>query len=320
MPVDVLSLATDEPDVAHETLNAVFSPTRPIQFSGSRDDFEFRLRSASVDGFGADFLRHTMRARASTDPLDAFLVGTVVSGSIAFSARGEHVALRRGGIVNYQGDAPLRAEWDDVTFAIVRIPVDAVRSTAETFAGVPRGALRFHGLTPVSPLAAQQWRMLSGFVHRSVLGGESDLDNALVRAPLVQLIATTALGVFPNTAMAIAHPPPTGSATPAAVRRAVAFVDENAHEAITVADIAAAAGISGRAVQAAFRKHHGTTPTGYLRRARLAGVHRDLQVADPSTGATVAGVAATWGFTRATRFAAFYREQYGVAPSTTLRG
>ncbi|MFB9895286.1 helix-turn-helix domain-containing protein [Planobispora takensis] len=50
--------------------------------------------------------------------------------------------------------------------------------------------------------------------------------------------------------------------------------------------MARAVGTSPRAVQYAFRRHLGTTPTGYLRRARPERAHRDLQAAGPATGRT----------------------------------
>lgn len=57
----------------------------------------------------------------------------------------------------------------------------------------------------------------------------------------------------------------------------------------------------------------------YLRRVRLDGVHHDLMMADPTQGATVADIARRWGFTPSSRFASFYRAQYGISPSATLR-
>jgi transcriptional regulator GlxA family with amidase domain len=58
--------------------------------------------------------------------------------------------------------------------------------------------------------------------------------------------------------------------------------------------------------------------SSYLRRARLAGAHADLLAADPTTGDTVAAIAARWGFAQPGRFARHYRSVYGVLPSTTL--
>ena len=47
--------------------------------------------------------------------------------------------------------------------------------------------------------------------------------------------------------------------------------------------------------------------------------HRALQEADPSQGATVAEIAARWGFSHPGRFAVDYRHVYGRHPSETLR-
>jgi AraC-like DNA-binding protein len=103
-----------------------------------------------------------------------------------------------------------------------------------------------------------------------------------------------------------------------AVRRAVAFIDENAHIDITVVDIAAAAFVTIRAVQTAFRRHLDTTPMAYLRRVRLDHAHRELLAANPAHE-TVTAVAYRWGFPNPARFAAYYRQAYGVPPSRTLR-
>jgi AraC-like DNA-binding protein len=98
----------------------------------------------------------------------------------------------------------------------------------------------------------------------------------------------------------------------------VTFIDEHAYEPIAIADIAAAAFVSARAVQLAFRRHLGTTPTAYLRRVRLEHAHRQLQAADPAL-LTVTAVARRWGFPSASRFTASYRAAYGILPSRTLR-
>ena len=141
----------------------------------------------------------------------------------------------------------------------------------------------------------------------------------MVRAGLVNMVAAMALTVFPNTTMRLGYIPGPGRVTPAALRRAVAYIEEHAAEPVTTSDIAAVARVTPRALQAVFRQHFGATPNGYLRRVRLERAHRDLQAADPATGETVAAIAARWGFGHAARFTDFYREQYGVPPSRTLR-
>ena len=106
---------------------------------------------------------------------------------------------------------------------------------------------------------------------------------------------------------------PTGT-----VGRAVAFIEERARDDISVTDIAAAAFVTVRAVQLAFRRYLDTTPLAYLRQVRLEGAHDQLVSADPSR-TTVTAVAADWHFTNASRFSAYYRAAYGIPPAETLR-
>lgn len=58
---------------------------------------------------------------------------------------------------------------------------------------------------------------------------------------------------------------------------------------------------------------------GYLRWVRLDRAHQEIRQASPGDGLTVTTVAYQWGFRTLSRFAAAYRQAYGVTPSRTLR-
>lgn len=105
---------------------------------------------------------------------------------------------------------------------------------------------------------------------------------------------------------------------PPLLRRALAYINDNAHHDIRVSDIAAAVNVSPRSVQYAFRRYLGTTPLEHLRRIRLDRVHRELQAADPSVD-TVMAIAGRWGFTHPGRFSGLYKQEFGTMPSHTLR-
>ncbi len=111
----------------------------------------------------------------------------------------------------------------------------------------------------------------------------------------------------------------TYAAQPHTLRRAIAFIHENAHLDIGLSDIAAAIGVTPRSVQYTFRRHLGTTPLEYLRRVRLDRAHRDLQAADPAVD-TVMEIAGRWRFGHPGRFSMAYTEAFGTPPSRTLRG
>lgn len=107
--------------------------------------------------------------------------------------------------------------------------------------------------------------------------------------------------------------------TPGTVRRAIEFMEAHAGRDVGLAEIAAAARLGARGLQAAFRTNCDATPLEYLRCVRLARAHADLQEADSTQGDTVAGVATRWGFNNAGRFSATYRRAYGCFPGVTLR-
>ncbi len=108
------------------------------------------------------------------------------------------------------------------------------------------------------------------------------------------------------------------TAQPALLRRAIAFIHENAQADISLHDIAASVNVSPRSVQYSFRRYLSTTPLEYLRRVRLNRAHRELQAADPSVD-TVMAIAERWGFSHAGRFSSLYKRTFGTPPSKTLR-
>ena len=105
---------------------------------------------------------------------------------------------------------------------------------------------------------------------------------------------------------------------PRPVDRAIKIMEADPGATLSMPDLARATDVSVRTLQAAFRRHTGTSPMEYLRHLRLTRVHEDLLAADPRHH-TVARIAHRHGFPHLGRFAASYRAKYGLNPSTTLR-
>lgn len=109
----------------------------------------------------------------------------------------------------------------------------------------------------------------------------------------------------------------TRPAPPATVRRAMDVIEERAHQALSIVDIAAAVGCSVRALQIAFKKHLNETPHQHLKRVRMDRAHSMLRASNSDT--SVAEIAQACGFNQVGRFAVQYRQIYGVSPKVTLR-
>lgn len=81
---------------------------------------------------------------------------------------------------------------------------------------------------------------MSPYVRNSAAALPGTDASALVTASLNRLLVATALAVFPNNALTDPTIEDRHDAHPDMLRRAIAFIGENAHTDITIADIAAA--------------------------------------------------------------------------------
>lgn len=159
------------------------------------------------------------------------------------------------------------------------------------------------------------WIALLSYVCRCI----TEMPDAVERGPLGRHLEE-ALGVHLLTLWRQQLEQP-GTATihrpaPRHVLAAEAHIRDHGRLAPTLSELAAAAGVSVRTLNAAFREFRGCTPMQALRDARLAGARAELLVVP--AGTTVRDVAAGWGYANFGLFAAAYRRRFGEAPSTTL--
>jgi AraC-like DNA-binding protein len=208
-------------------------------------------------------------------------------------------------------DLPYSGVVHSARYAITMFDPATLGRVAEAGDGVP---VELIGHRPVSAAAGR--RLRATLTHlREVAAGYGGQVPPLIATTATQYLAATVLEVFPNTATTEPTAADRLDAHPAALRRALAYMEGRVHDDIAVADIASAAYVSVRALQLAFRRHLGTTPMAHLTRLRLQGAHEQLAA---GSGDTVSSIATSWGFGHAGRFAALYRRHYGRSPAITL--
>lgn len=160
--------------------------------------------------------------------------------------------------------------------------------------------LRTSGLSAVRATVLALQHRLSQDQH------QADLMNPLLEEVLLYQL----VGCWP--AAGTTPPPRAADLTAQAVRRAVDYIEGNLGRRIAIQDIAAAAGLSVRALQIAFKQRVGCSPVHYLIGRRLDRVHSHLQIAE---GKTIRQIASLWGFVHMSDFARRYRERFGSLPS-----
>jgi AraC-like DNA-binding protein len=106
------------------------------------------------------------------------------------------------------------------------------------------------------------------------------------------------------------------SALPADLVRALVWLRSHLPEPVRLDTLALIAGVRPRTLETHFRLFLGTTPLGWVRRARLARARQQLLNAGPQD--TVTNIALASGFNQLGRFAGVYRKNFGEHPSTTI--
>ncbi|MFF7705921.1 helix-turn-helix domain-containing protein [Pseudomonas sp. NPDC007930] len=107
-----------------------------------------------------------------------------------------------------------------------------------------------------------------------------------------------------------------GQPVPQYLERARRYLRRNAGEAIRLADVEAASGVSRGKLFDAFARHHGQTPMAWLKHYRLRQARSALLTGPAS--ANISQLALAWGFGHLGRFASDYRKAFGETPSQTL--
>ena len=312
-----MSLLTEitDPDAA---LSLLAGQRGAVRIHSRREPPAIRLVHGNLGPAGLDRMSLGMDLDIDVAAQGPFVFGQVISGTVGFRADGTERWYAPGEVYlasqpGHERTTMIRSGEHEQAV----IDPALVSRIAQTAPGRAPGPVRFTGYAPSGGQAAALWKSTCAYVRNTVISSPDAAGYPLLATSAARLLAATALAVFPNDALTEPTVTDRHDGSPATVRLATAFVDEHAHEDITTTDIAAAAYVSVRAVQLAFRRHLDCTPMAYLRRVRLDHAHRQLTAADP-VSESVTAVAYRWGFPSPSRFAACYRQAYGVLPSYSL--
>jgi AraC-like DNA-binding protein len=316
--VQKVQVETDSIECATAILSNSYNPVRLRPIAGT----EFHLKADAIIAGGVGITTASTRSGIQYDfenPYNGYGLTVPVSGNFSFEMRErQHVAT--------DGQRSLLVDSSQVTQALFsgegmwrRIAI----STAEMHAGLHeltgfpiRGRIEFCTSIEKNASALKILMMLSEALF---VGFENDAPLKRSRAALTNVrdsIITVLLESVNHNYSEFLHNQVAAPA-PRQVRRAEEFIHANARQSIQLNDIAAAANVSSRSLQMAFKQFRNMSPMTYLRKVRLQGVHSELLSCTPET--KIAEVAYGWGFAHMGLFAAQFREMFNETPSATLR-
>jgi AraC-like DNA-binding protein len=306
--------STTDPELAREFLEQAYGSRLLVR--SSRDAFT-RVAVTVTDAgpFTVSDVTLPGDLTFGTTGSDTVAVGTIVAGTVQDDQGKDTDRYQPGDVL--LGSWP-QGSYTSRTHRIRTHGVTLPASLLYAVAGrAPSAPLRFVSPHPASAADRTRWTSTSDYID-TLLASPAAAASPLLIGSAARLLAAVVLAVFPNSWDTDPAARDRTDASTATLRRAIAFIDEHAARDISVADVAAAANVTIRAVQIAFRRHYGTTPAGYLRRVRLERARQDLLAADPARE-SVTAVAYRWGFASPGQFTAAYQQAYGVTPDQTLR-
>jgi AraC-like DNA-binding protein len=313
----VRGVETRDPAVAHSIIRRIYRLRDLTPAAGP--DFSFGRAVSGDERFAMGQIHYRGQLHAVSEPLpEFFCVSRVLEGRYGLADGRTELRAQAGDRFVFPSDRVKEHHWDDMHLGQVMLDRVAVeRELVGLSLTTPTEGLQTLSMEPVSEALGEHWSSTVRHVLDGVLSNDAAMASPLVRSAAFRSLVTAFVEAFDTNVVGTGRSSD-AAALPSTVRRALAFVEEHAHDDIGVAEIAEAARLTPRGLQLAFRRHLDTTPMAALRAARLRGAHGDLVLGDPTLGHTVAGIALSWGFANPGRFAALYSTQFGRTPRETL--
>ena len=315
-----VSLRSHDPVEASAVASRVYHEHR-LTILGAHRAFAMSLDAVSLGPITLGWLSYDTEIRVDAEPnVDAYQINLVSSGQTrAYCGSHQIVATSKMGMI-FRPDRPTGfAGWRTPgQMLAIKIERNALEDELEQLLHRPvTGAIPFALALDLSRRGAADWNRLVFTLAKDIFDPGSLFRQPIMTAPLVHAILSGLLLSADHDLRAQLDAAARGIG-PTTVRRAHEYIEQHAHEPLTVAQVASWAGVSIRALQQGFQRSLGATPHQIIQHTRLERAHNDL-VNSRTDETTVASIGAKWGFPHAGRFAALYHARYNTYPSTTLR-
>lgn len=222
---------------------------------------------------------------------------------------------KTGVIINAQTKSVINHAVDTEKL-IIRIDRSLLENTCQQILGrTLHDTLEFDSVLPLNTPDGVRWLGMMSWIY-DYLSDDNDNLSQLMIPQLESSLVNMLLSIQPHnySAELLSDTP---SLAPHFIKRVENYIEENAHEPITINDMAEYAGVSSRSLFTSFRRYRNTSPMRYLKEIRLRYVYEELQRG--TVGAeTVTAVAFKWGFSHLGHFSTDYKRRYGESPSETL--
>ena len=304
-------------DEARDLVGRVFSPHR-LAVRGRGQTLEVRHNQVKFNQLGINVLSYGTEVEIDPGERgDFFMLQLPLRGQVCMQSGQQEALLHPGLMGVLHPRAPTRMHWSsDCAMLLLQVPAHAMQEHLHT------RQLRGQALPAIltfsrqDPAVAAWWQSVLDLTRNLHHHGEQWLRQPAALGALegFVLAGLSLLRGQPELPGSRSLAPPAGQER--CLQRARDYIHAHAHERPTLADIASAACVSPRTLQAAFRQRYDQSPLAYARGVQLDQVHQALRAAAlHKQPLRVTEVALQHGFVHMGRFASYYRQRFGYAPS-----
>ncbi len=278
---------------------------------------DHELRGAAASDFAIGYFASPLGVRVASAAAGrgSYFVNIGVAGEIAASRGALRTTLDKttAGVVNPGDTQELRPGRGRTRFLGLKIDAALVDQEFAALTGhLPVSTVRFDFPLDLAGPKGRAVRLLVHSLVEQLDSGDPLFQRAELQRSQLRCIVTALLLAQPHTHTGELRDGPRPG-HPRSLRAALAFIETNLAERITLSDIAAAASCSPRTVSSAFRTRLGLSPMSYVRNLRLNRIREDILASTDH----VSTIAYRWGVSHLGRFAGEYRDRFDELPSAT---
>jgi AraC-like DNA-binding protein len=309
------------PDEASALMGNVFSPHR-LAMRGACSDLALRHNRVRMSQLGLNVL--TYGAEVDIDPGergDFYMLLLPLQGQAVTECAGRSAVLDPGTMGVLHPRQRTSMHWGpDCEMVLLEVPRPVLEDVVGATPLTRDGQLTL-ALPRATPSVGAWWQSVLDMTHNLHQFGDQWLAQPQVQRAMEGFLVAGLRMLFSDPDMPPPMAQPLSANSHRALLRALDYIQAHASDRLTVADIASAACVSPRTLEAAFRRRYDQSPLAYVRGVQLDRVHETLRSARAGQrGVQVTDVALENGFTHMGRFAGYYRKRFGCTPTQTLKG
>jgi AraC-like DNA-binding protein len=288
----------------------------PFRFSWTRSPVgaDIRVTGAQLDRLGVYGVHHGPPVLVRWAPLRYHYIVMPLHGEMIGQVRGVETRVRPGEALFFPAGTCLHAHWSERCVGLVLSIPREEAELAMRRCGLPPGSAS--SFLPKLTLTNGPGRTFANVLRCLCI--ECDQEGGTVPGVLdgLQALLLTSLMHMHSH---LRGPGLEGTATTRrrrdGVARALEYIEQNPRRAVRISELARAACLSPRSLQAGFAEHFGVGPLTYAKRLRLERARAEIE--ETAGDVAIANIAHRWGFGSADTFTRLYQRQFGELPSQT---